>query len=120
MIGNAHRLDVPSDNINHLTELLEKIGATASELIGKISAPQRSITIPMRNLTNKISVLQKEAVKALEYREIVGRTPTKNKENKATQTSPLIKGTGPKRPRSTDIDESPKKLSRKKHCTPAF
>ena len=77
---------------------MEKIGATASELIEKIAAPHRSITIPMRDLANKISVLQKEAVKALEYREIVGRTSTKNKENKAVQISPFIKGKGPKRP----------------------
>ena len=53
-------------------------------------------------------------MKALEYREIEGITPTKNKENKAAKTSPLIKGKGPKIPRSTDIDESPKKPSRKK------
>ena len=97
-----------------------KIGATTGELIEKIAAPQRSITIPMRDLANKISVLQKEAVKALEYREIVGRTTTKNKENKGAQTSPLIKGTGPKRPRSTDIDESPKKPSRKKALYSGF
>ena len=82
-----------------------KIGATTGELIEKIAVPQRSITISMRDLANKISILRKEAVKALEYREIVGRNPTKNKENKTAQTSPLIKETGPKRPRRTDIDE---------------
>ena len=74
----------------------------------------------MRDLANKISVLQKEAVKAVEYREIVRRTSTNNKEDKTAQTSPLIKGTGPKRPRSTDIDESPKNRQRKRHSTPAF
>ena len=66
--------------------MLKKIGANASELIENIAAPQSCITIPIRDLANKIAVLQKEAVKALEYRETVGRTPTKNKENKAAQT----------------------------------